>query len=122
MLKLLEKTFLFGLGSVAITKNKAEAFVKDAINEAKLSPEEGNQLLGTILDEGKNFKQKLTDTVEEVISTRGQSLLPNYQTIACLEKKVADLEQRLAKLEPEKACEDENDDEETCKEKACTEA
>lgn len=101
MLKLLEKTFLFGLGSIAITKNKAEAFVKDAIAEAKLSPEEGNQLLGTILQEGKDFKAKLTDTVEEVISSRGQSLLPNYQNIANLEKKIAELEERLAKLEPE---------------------
>jgi polyhydroxyalkanoate synthesis regulator phasin len=100
MLNVLEKSFLFGLGAIAISKNKAEAFVREATKEAKLSPEEGNQLLGTILEEGKNAKASLTATIEEVISSRGQALIPGYKSIACLEKKIADLEERLAKLEP----------------------
>ncbi len=100
MLNVLEKSFLFGLGALAITKNKAEVFVKEAVKEAKLSPEEGNQLLGTILEEGKNAKANLTATIEEIIASRGQNLIPGYKTISGLEKKIADLEARLAKLEP----------------------
>jgi len=100
MLNILEKTFLFGLGTLAITKNWAEAFVREAAKEAKLSPEEGNQLLGVILEEGKNAKANLNAAIEEVISSRGQSLIPGYKSISCLEKKIADLEARLAKLEP----------------------
>lgn len=100
MLNVLEKSFLFGLGALAITKNKAEVFVKDAIKEAKLSPEEGNQLLGTILEEGKNAKENLTATIEEIIASRGQTLIPGYKSLASLEKKIAELEARLAKLEP----------------------
>jgi|BioPla2DNA2_1021312.scaffolds.fasta_scaffold91563_1 polyhydroxyalkanoate synthesis regulator phasin len=100
MLNILEKTFLFGLGTLAITKNKAEAFVREASKEANLSPEEGNQLLNVILEEGKNAKANLNAAVEEVIASRGQSLIPGYKSISSLEKRIADLEDRLAKLEP----------------------
>jgi len=99
MLDLFEKSLLFSLGAAAMTKNKAEDVFGELVKQAKLSPEEGRKVLDNILEQGKKTNEELTERIEEVIKTRGHSLLPCNATIKQLQAKIDDLEARLAKLE-----------------------
>lgn len=103
MLDLFEKSLLFSLGAASMTKNKAEDVFGELVKQAKLSPDEGRKVLDNILEQGKKTNEELTERIEEVIKTRGHSLLPCNATIKQLQAKIDDLEARLAKLEnPEK--------------------
>ena len=94
MLNLVQNAFLLGLGATSLTLKKAEEFVSNAIKDNNLTPDEGKQLLQTFIDEGKRSEETIRAKVEEVIASRGESLLP-------CSKKVADLEARIATLEAE---------------------
>ena len=94
MLNLVQNAFLLGLGATSLTLKKAEEFISSAIKDNNLTPDEGKQLLQTFIDEGKRSEEAIRAKVEEVIASKGESLLP------CA-KKVADLEARIAALEAE---------------------
>ena len=94
MLNLVQNAFLLGLGATSLTLKKAEEFISSAIKDNNLTPDEGKQLLQTFIDEGKRSEEAIRAKVEEVIASKGESLLP------CAEK-VADLEARIAALEAE---------------------
>ena len=94
MLNLVQNAFLLGLGATSLTLKKAEEFISSAIKDNNLTPDEGKQLLQTFIDEGKRSEETIRAKVEEVIASRGESLLP-------CSKKVADLEARIATLEAE---------------------
>lgn len=96
MFKLIESAFLMGLGATSLTVKKAEDFVNKAISDKELTQEEGNQLLKTILDEGKKSEQELKEKIDAVIASRGESLLPYYKKIQDLEARVAALEAKLS--------------------------
>ena len=97
MLDLLEKAFLMGLGGASLTAKRAEEFVKKAVEDKQVTESEGNQLLKTLVDEGKKANENLTAKVEEIMKTRGESLLPYWKKIQDLEARVAALEAELAK-------------------------
>jgi polyhydroxyalkanoate synthesis regulator phasin len=99
MLSVIEKSFLFGLGAAAMTKNKVEETFGELVKQAKLSPEEGRKTLDNILEQGKKSNEMLTARIEEIIKSRGHSLLPCNASIKELQAKIDDLEARLAKLE-----------------------
>lgn len=99
MLDLVEKSFLFSLGAMALTKNKTDELFGELVKQAKLSPEEGRKVLDTILEQGKKTNEELTERIEEVIKTRGHSLMPCNATIKALESRIEELEKRLAELD-----------------------
>ncbi len=99
MLDLLQKTFYFGLGSAVMTKNKAEELVKEAIAQAKLTPDEGKKFMDTLIEHGKKANDELSAKVEEILKTRGQSVLPGYKDLKAVEEKVQALEAKVAELE-----------------------
>lgn len=99
MFELLEKSFILGLGALSVTKSTAEKFVDDAIKQCKMTPAEGQSFLHTFEEEGAKARQKLEGTIEEIIKARGANLLPGYAKINELEKRVADLEAKLAEAE-----------------------
>jgi polyhydroxyalkanoate synthesis regulator phasin len=99
MLDVFEKSLLFSLGAASLTKNKVEDLFGDLVKQAKLSPEEGRKVMDNILDQGKKANEELTERIEEVIKTRGHSLLPCNATIKQLQAKIDNLEERLRKLE-----------------------
>lgn len=98
MLNLIQNAFLLGLGATSLTLKKAEEFVSSAIKDNNLTPEEGKQLLHTITEEGKRTEENLKAKVEEIITTRGESLLPCSKKVAALEERIAALEAELAAL------------------------
>ncbi|MBP5640202.1 MAG: hypothetical protein J6X55_12030 [Victivallales bacterium] len=95
MLKLIESAFLMGLGATSLTVKKAEEFVNKAISDKEITKEEGNQLLKTILDEGKKSEEELKAKIDELISSRGESILTTYKKVQDLEARVAALEAKL---------------------------
>ena len=97
MLELLEKAFLMGLGGASLSAKRAEEFVKKAIDDKQVTESEGNQLLKTLEDEGKKANEHLTAKIEEVVKSRGESLLPYWKKIQELEARVAALEAEIAK-------------------------
>jgi len=97
MLGLLEKAFMMGLGAASLSAKHAEEFVKKAVDEKQMTEAEGNQLFQTLVDEGKKANENLTAKIEEVMKTRGESLLPYWKKIQDLEARVAALEAELAK-------------------------
>ena len=99
MFNLIEKSFLLGLGALAVTKSNVEKFVNDAISQDKMTQGEGNAFLKTFEEEGVKAKANLENAVIEVIKTKGQSLFPNYKSIKELQDKVAELEAKVAALE-----------------------
>ena len=96
MLELLEKAFMMGLGAASLSAKHAEEFVKKAVAEKQVTETEGSQLLHTLLEEGKKANANLTTKVEEIVKTRGESLLPYWKKIQELEERVAALEAELA--------------------------
>lgn len=95
MLNLIQNAFLLGLGATSLTVKKAEEFVNKAVNDKDITKEEGNQLLQTIIAEGKQSEAALKARIEEILSSKGESLMPYYKKIADLEARVAALEEQL---------------------------
>lgn len=90
---------LLGLGALSIGKDTLEKYVDEAVSKSKMTSEEGNTLVKNFEEEGKKAQEKLENTVVDIIKTRGQSLLPNYQKIQDLEARVAALEAKIAELQ-----------------------
>ncbi len=99
MAGILEQAFLMGLGTLAVTKNTAEKLVNDALNQEKITPEEGNAFLKTVEEEGTKTKKALDDAVSNALKTNGKSLLPGYKELLELQERVAALEAKVAALE-----------------------
>ena len=95
MFELLEKAFMMGIGAASLTAKKAEEFVKKAVEDKQVTESEGNQLLNTLLEEGKKANETLT------AKSRGESLLPYWKKIQELEARVAVLEAELAEKKTE---------------------
>ena len=95
MLKLIESAFLMGLGATSLTVKKAEEFVNKAISDKEITKDDGNQLLKTILDEGNKSEEELKAKIDELISSRGESILTTYKKVQDLEARVAALEAKL---------------------------
>lgn len=61
----IKKAFLFGLGVVALTKEKAEAFVKDLKENKEITPEEGKKLVRDMLSKSENFMKGIRKDVRK---------------------------------------------------------
>ena len=106
MSDLLEKSFLFGLGALSMSKSAAEKFIDEAIKQCKITPEEGKTLAATMEEEGRKVRENLENTLIDIIKTRGVSILPIYKDFKALEDRVAALEAKLGVSEAEKAPQD----------------
>jgi polyhydroxyalkanoate synthesis regulator phasin len=95
MLNLLEQGFYLGLGAVSLTATKAEEAVKSVVAKAGLSTEDGQKLSEKLIDEGKQARANLQSRIEEVIK-KGQAIIPLTNSISQLEKRIEELEQKLA--------------------------
>jgi len=75
MKDIVKKAFLLGIGVVALTKEKAESFVKELKEEEKITPEEGKKLVNDMLKKseeyGKKVRKEVRKQVEKVIDEMG---------------------------------------------------
>ena len=102
MANIIENAFLLGLGALSISKTTAENIIKDAIKKSEITETEGDSLMKTFISEGQKAKENIEKTVDEIIKSKGQTLMPGAAKIAELEEKVAALEARIAEIEGSK--------------------
>jgi len=99
MSNIIENAFLLGLGAMSISKSAAEKLIKEAVNKAEITQNEGDTLMQTFIAEGEKAKENIRNAVDEAIKSKGQSIIPGSEKIAALEAKIEALEARVAVLE-----------------------
>ena len=102
MSNILENAFLLGLGALSLSKNAATALVREAVKKAEISENDGASLLKTFTDEGQKAKDALEAAVQEAISRHCPNQGNQSAKIEELEKRVADLEAKLAACQADK--------------------
>lgn len=100
MLELIKKSLLTGLGMAVVAKEKLERAAKNLVDEGKLSQGEAEALIKELLESGegqwKNIERQIKQFVKEGID--GLDLCSKKE-LDQLQKKVEELEQKLAKKE-----------------------
>lgn len=75
MEEVIKKAFLLGLGVVALTKEKAEEFVKDLKENKEVTPDEGKKLVKEMLKKSdkfmKNIHKDIRKQIRKVVSEMG---------------------------------------------------
>ena len=96
--ELLEKTIELGLGAALLTKESAGKLVDDLVKRGDVSREEGKKLVTDMLEKGKGQKKKMEDFVVEVVERAlGKADIARRSQIEDLEKRIAELEDRLGR-------------------------
>jgi len=94
---LLEKTVELGLGAAELTTEAARKLVDDLVKRGAVTSEDGRKLLADMLERGKAQKEKTDRYVASVVEkllTRAD--LARRSALEALERRVAELEQRLS--------------------------
>jgi polyhydroxyalkanoate synthesis regulator phasin len=74
MIELLEKTFLAGLGAVALSQKKAEELMAEYKEKYRTSEEEGKAFLDRVQGMAKEGRQKMQEMAEEEVRKAIQRL------------------------------------------------
>lgn len=97
MLDIIKKSIYLGLGIATATKEKVENLVDELIEKGQLTKDEKPKVVQEILDKiekgEKEFKQKITDEVEEVIKKLG---LATQQDVESIRNIITDLEKKIS--------------------------
>ena len=98
----LEKAAYTGLGLAALTKDKLDEAVETLKKERGLTEDEGRHLADEMKDGAEAARRKLDERVEEAVS-KALSLfkLANQKDLTTLERRISELESRLADSSPE---------------------
>jgi polyhydroxyalkanoate synthesis regulator phasin len=97
MLDLIKKALYTGLGLAVLTKEKAEELVKDLTQQAKLSEQEGKELLDGLLKQSEEARDDLQTKLDEAISATVKRLnLATKDEVASLRAKVEELSTKVA--------------------------
>jgi polyhydroxyalkanoate synthesis regulator phasin len=67
MIDIVRKSFLFGLGVIALTKEKAQNFVEDLKKNEKITPEEGKKLVKDMMKKSEEFSKKIRKEIRKQI-------------------------------------------------------
>ena len=92
------KVGLFGIGVAAITKDKADALVKDLIKRGDLNKDEGKKLVAEIVEKSKKSTKELETTVNrQVKDIINKTDVATKKEIKVLEAKIRKLEADMKK-------------------------
>jgi polyhydroxyalkanoate synthesis regulator phasin len=96
MVDLIKRAFYTGLGLAVLTKEKAEELVKDFAEQAKLSENEGKDLVESMMKQSEqarnDFQSKIDETVEAVVKRLN---LASKDEVAALKAKLDELSAKL---------------------------
>lgn len=92
MLDFAKKSLYVGLGLATMTKDKIEAFAKEAADYAKLGEEEGRKLAEYLQAEARKARESLRENVEGLVNAAVKNL-PSKRRIHRLEQRIAALEE-----------------------------
>ncbi|BCV21284.1 phasin family protein [Moorella sp. Hama-1] len=102
MLDIMRKVFLAGLGAMFLTKEKAEEVAEELVHRGELRRDEVKNFVDQLLAKGKEQQNQLQETVSrEVNRWRTEWGLVTRSEMAALEKRLAELEARLASNDQE---------------------
>jgi polyhydroxyalkanoate synthesis regulator phasin len=101
MLELIKKTLLTGVGLAVITKEKVEELGRELASQAKMSENEGKELIDNLLkqseDARKDLEAKVSTAVQKAVSGLN---LASRDEVAKLSAKVDELARKLAESGP----------------------
>lgn len=91
----IRKGLLLGVGTAALTKEKAEKFVKDMTKDQKINPTEGKKFVNELLAQSKKQGQKLQTIVnKEVQRAMEKTGVATKKDLQALEKKFSGLKKK----------------------------
>lgn len=67
MVDLIKKALYTGIGLAALTKDKAEELVKDIAEQAKLSENEGKELVDSLMKQSDDARQDFQSKIDEAV-------------------------------------------------------
>lgn len=96
MVDLIKKAFYTGLGLAVLTKEKAEEMVKDIAQQAKLSEQEGKELVDSLMKQSDRARQDFQGKVDEAVMAVVSRLhLATREEVEGLRARVAELEAKV---------------------------
>lgn len=95
---LLRKIGLLGIGIAAITKEKADAMVKELVKDGDLNKEDGKKLVNELLEKSKKGSKELeTKVSRQVNDIMKKANVASKKEIKILEAKIKELEKEVKK-------------------------
>ena len=96
MLELIRKGLLTGLGLAAITKDKIEEFVNEAVQRGEVSEKEGRELIDRLLKKSEEARHDLEHKVGDLVrATLEKMNIPAREELERLERRVTELERQM---------------------------
>ena len=96
MVDLIKKALYTGLGLAVLTKDKAEELIKDITQQAKLSENEGKELMDSLMKQSDQARQDFQDRIDEaVLSVVKRLHLATRDEVEGLRAKVEELSARV---------------------------
>ncbi|HBE73420.1 MAG TPA: hypothetical protein DDW31_04950 [candidate division Zixibacteria bacterium] len=93
----LEKIITLGLGTIAVTKAKAEEVAKELLKEGQINRKEADVMVRKLMKKGEESKKELNVTVEKAIHGVMKKLdIPSRSEVEKLRAEIA----RLKKAKP----------------------
>ena len=98
MVDLIKKAFYTGLGLAVLTKDKAEELVQDFVQQAKLSENEGKELVDSLMKQSDEARQDFQATIDEaVVAVVKRLRLATRDEVEQLRAKVEELSARVGR-------------------------
>jgi len=98
MENILYRAFLAGLGAIALTREKAEAFVEELVQKGEVARPEKAKVVDELLKRAEEQERALLERLGKVITRVLQDMdLPTKQDIQALEKRLETIEKKLSK-------------------------
>lgn len=100
MKKLLEDILFTGLGTLVVTKEKAEELIEKMVNQGDVTREEGRELLDKFIKKTKQEKDKLSIKFSEELAAKLKKAgFVTSTEIEQLEKRLDRLEHQIQELQ-----------------------
>jgi polyhydroxyalkanoate synthesis regulator phasin len=101
MMNYFDKAMNLWLGTISLTKEKAEAFIDELVERGEISKEDAKQTLDDVMKKGEEFKEDYRSMVrEEIDNWKSKFGVINKSEYDKLVERVKELE---AKLSPEQS-------------------
>jgi len=99
MINLTKKMFLAGIGTLSLTKEKADKIADDLIKRGELSKSESKDFVLDLLDMAEKEKDKIIEKIKPDIEKELEKMnFASQKSVADLDKKIDSLENKINQL------------------------
>ncbi|HEY66474.1 MAG TPA: DUF47 family protein [Caldilineae bacterium] len=99
MFRLIERSFLLGLGVLTLTKERVIRFVDELVKEGAIKPEESQELVDKLVAKGEEEREELRKLVRQELEKALASITPaSRQEIKELNRKLDELATQVEQL------------------------